>query len=259
MTTGVTQARLKPVRDRPYPQQRPKAEAPMGEWSAARPRTLVDHAVDAILSAASRGLIIPGERLSEPELCRRLRMSRVPIREALRTLESQGVVTSEPYKGIRLMTATRERLEQIIDVRVPLESLACRRAIESGRNGPQQIATLRDAVAEMDLMSQHGDTYGFATADTSFHRILCGFAGNPVLDMLWESIARQLTVIFGLLTKRKPMADNIQEHLLLVEIFASGDFAAMEHELEDHIRIPQQLADLDEIVSHCLATVRSDP
>jgi len=260
MKAAAPRVRFKPPRAVPYAQQAPVAgSVGVGEWSAARPRTLVDHAVDAILSAASRGLIIPGERISEPELSRRLRMSRVPIREALRTLESQGVVTSEPYKGIRLMTATRQRLEQIIDVRVPLELLACRRAIEQGCNGPHEVGRLREAVAEMSLMSQRGDTYGFATADTAFHRILCSFAGNPVLDMLWESIARQLTVIFGLLTLRKPMADNIEEHLLLAELFASGDIAAMHRELEDHIRIHQQAADLEEIVSDCRAAAYGNP
>ncbi len=47
-------------------------------WGAARPRTLVDHAVDVILSAAARGLILPGDRVSEPELAAHLGMSRVP-------------------------------------------------------------------------------------------------------------------------------------------------------------------------------------
>jgi DNA-binding GntR family transcriptional regulator len=189
--------------------------------------------------------------MSEPDLGKRLNMSRVPIREALRTLESQGVVTSEPYKGIRLMDVTTERLRQIIDVRVPLESLACRRAIEAGRNGRSQIAQLRAAVDEMRLMCDRGDTYAFASADTEFHRVLCSFAANPVLSMLWESIARQLTVIFGLLTLRKPMVDNIDEHLLLVDVFASGNADAMDRELEDHIRIQQQAVDLEDIVARC--------
>ena len=220
---------------------------------AARPRTLVDFAVESILSAASRGLIAPGERLSEPDLGSRLNMSRVPIREALRVLESQGVVTSEPYKGIRLMDVTTQRLRQIIDVRVPLESLACRRAIEMGCNGKHQIAKLRAAVEELRLMCDRGDTYAFASADTEFHRILCSFAGNPVLSMLWESLARQLTVIFGLLTLRKPMADNIDEHKLLVDVFASGDADAMDRELEDHIRVQQSEVDLDTIIARIRA------
>ena len=212
-------------------------------WDAARPRTLVDHAVETILAAASRGLILPGDRLAEPDLALHLGMSRVPIREALRILESQGVVTSAPYKGIRLMEVSTERLLQIIDVRVPLESLACRRAIEDGHNGAKEIGLLDAAVAELDLMRRRRDTYGFAGADTDFHRLLCGLAGNPVLSTLWEGIARQLTVIIGLSTMGKPMASIVAEHRRLVAVFASGDIAATEREIEEHIRV--QALDVD--------------
>ncbi|WP_336778566.1 GntR family transcriptional regulator [Pantoea sp. USHLN256] len=212
-------------------------------WNAARPRTLVDHAVDAILSAASRGLILPGDRIAEPELVAKLGMSRVPIREALRILESQGIVTSEPYKGIRLMEISHQRLEQIIDVRIPLETLACRRAIEAGRNSAEQLNQLYQGVAQMQAMMQNDDVYGFASADTDFHRTLCSFAHNPVLSNLWESIARQLTVIFGLSTMGKSMSDIIEEHQRLINVFADGDIAKMTDEVENHIRI--QALDVD--------------
>lgn len=219
------------------------AGATEATWEQARPRTLVAHAVDAVLSAASRGLILPGDRLAEPDLALHLGMSRVPIREALRILESQGVVVSEPYKGIRLMDVSTDRLDHLIDVRVPLESLACRRAIERGWNGRRPIERLEAAIAELDLMRQREDVYGFTSADAAFHRTLCGFARNPVLQMLWESIARQLTVIFGLSTLGKPMATIVGEHRRLTDVFAAGDPDAMDRELEEHIR--QQALDVD--------------
>lgn len=218
-------------------------------WNAARPRTLVDHAVDAILSAASRGLILPGDRIAEPDLVAKLGMSRVPIREALRILESQGIVTSEPYKGIRLMEISHQRLEQIIDVRIPLETLACRRAIEAGRNSATQLTQLYQGVAAMQMMMQREDVYGFASADTDFHRTLCSFAHNPVLSNLWESIARQLTVIFGLSTMGKSMSDIIEEHQRLINVFAEGDIAKMTDEIENHIRIQALDVDYETIIS----------
>lgn len=205
-------------------------------WKSSRPRTLVDHAVDAILAAAAQGLILPGDRLSEPELVANLGMSRVPIREALRVLESQGVVTSVPYKGIRLMEVSEARLMQIIDVRILLETLASRRAMEAGRNGSEQIAELSAAVDELELMRQRNDVFGFAQADAQFHRLLCSFASNPVLEQLWEALARQLTVIIGLSTQGKPMAEIVEEHRKLLRAFASGDINQMALEIEDHVR-----------------------
>ncbi len=227
------------LREKEMPKPAPVAEV----WDAARPRTRVDHAVDAILSAAARGLILPGDRLAEPDLAAHLGMSRVPIREALRILESQGVVTSEPYKGIRLMEVSPESINQIIDVRVSLESLACRRAIEQQRNSPLDMARLKEAIAELDLMRLRRDTYGFAAADTEFHRRLCGLAGNPVLCNLWESIARRLTVIIGLSTMKKPMRAIVDEHRRLADVFAAGDISALETEIEQHIRV--QVLDVD--------------
>ncbi len=219
------------------------------KWEAHRPQTMVDHAVAAIISGAARGVILPGDRIVEADLCRGFGMSRVPIREALRILESQGVVTSEPYKGIRLMEVTHERLEQLLDVRANLEILAARRALEAGNNGPGKIDKLRKARDELELMAHRGDAYGFALADASFHRVLCGFAGNPILSNLWESLARQVTIIGGLATLGKPMNEIVQEHDTLIHIFAKGDQESMAQELHDHIVVFAHNIDFDSIIA----------
>jgi DNA-binding GntR family transcriptional regulator len=222
-------------------------EAPV--WEAARPQTLVDHAVAAIIAGAARGVILPGDRIIESELTKGLGMSRVPIREALRTLESQGVVTSAPFKGIRLMEVTHERLEQVLDVRVNLESLAARRAIEAGANDKAGIEKLVRARNELEVMAGRGDVYGFALADAAFHRVFVGLAGNPVLSLLWESLSRQVTIIVGLSTLSKPMDSIVEEHDLLIEVFRTGGQKAMARELHDHIVVLAQSIDFDEIVA----------
>src|SRR5215204_4871113 len=71
-----------------------------------QPRTMVEQAAEAIVAAAARGVFLPGDRLVEAEIARDLGISRVPVREALRLLESQGIVVGTPYKGMRLMQVT---------------------------------------------------------------------------------------------------------------------------------------------------------
>jgi len=222
---------------------RPKAAG----WEAPRPTTLVDHAVAAIVSGASRGVILPGDRIVEADLVGALGMSRVPIREALRILESQGVVTSLPYKGIRLMEMTHERLEQVLDVRSSLEILAVRRALEAGRNRPRDIELLERARHELEL-AQRDDSYGFALADAAFHRQLVQLADNPVLSVLWESLARQVTIIVGLATLGKPMREIVLEHDLLIRAYAKGDVEAMVRELHEHIVVMAHGIDFDAII-----------
>ncbi|KKB85178.1 GntR family transcriptional regulator [Devosia limi DSM 17137] len=229
------------------PDDLPDIAAP--KWEAARPQTMVDLAVAAIISGATRGVILPGDRIVEAELAKALGMSRVPIREALRILESQGVVTSAPYKGIRLMEVSHERLEQVLDVRANLEILAARRAIEAGRNGPAELARLRAARDELALVAARKDVYAFALADAAFHRTLCELGGNPVLSVLWESLARQVTVIGGLATLGKPMAEIVAEHDRLIDAFASGDVDMVASELHDHIVVFAHSIDFDAIIA----------
>jgi len=215
----------------------------------AQPRTLVDQAVDAIIAGASRGVILPGDRIVEADVAQALGISRVPVREALRVLESQGVVTSERYKGISLMPVTRERLEEVLEARVALETMAARRAINAGNNTPDATAGLERALDELKLMSARNDTYGFATADTAFHRELCRLGGSAVICTLWESLARQLTIIFGLSTFGKPMPAIVEEHRLLIDVLCSGDVRATEREVEDHILTQARAVDYDRIIA----------
>lgn len=222
---------------------------PAPRWEKARPQTMVDHAVAAIIAGATRGTILPGDRIVEAELARDMGISRVPIREALRILESQGVVTSEPYKGIRLMEVSHARLEQVLDVRSNLEILAARRALEARRNDKAGIAILRKARDELDLAAKRKDVYGFALADAAFHRALCELGGNPVLSTLWESLARQVTIIGGLATLGKPMTAIVKEHDLLIKVFAKGDIDEMSRELHEHIVVMSRDIDFDAIVA----------
>jgi DNA-binding GntR family transcriptional regulator len=82
--------------------------------AALRPITLVDQVVDAMIKAAAEGHILPGDRVVEADIANELNVSLVPVREALRLLESQGIVVNTPYRGMRLMEVDGKRLHQIL-------------------------------------------------------------------------------------------------------------------------------------------------
>ena len=244
---GESVMRLGDIKDRPT----------SGGWTAAPARTLVDHVVNEILAAAARGQILPGERLIEKDLSASLNMSRVPIREALRVLESQGVVVSEPYKGIRLMDMSRERLEQILDVRATLETLAVTRAHEAGRLTPSNLALLRREIDEMRLMRDRGDIYGLASADTAFHQCLVELSGNHPLIALWRSLSRQLTVIIGLSAIDKAMDQIVAEHEKLLNTLNTGNLDAIRAELAEHIITQIMSVDFDHLTKSPASPVRA--
>jgi DNA-binding GntR family transcriptional regulator len=214
-----------------------------------QPRTLVHQVIDALVAGAAEGLILPGDRIVETELAAQLGVSRVPVREALRVLESQGIVVNEPYKGIRLTPVTPERIDQLIEVRVALETTAAASAIRLGQNNLAHLQELEQIVQEMEAMAGRNDVFGFATADTSFHRAFCGFAGNTVLSDMWEMLARQMTIIFGLSARGKPMPAIVEEHRTLIQVFASGDAADMAHAISDHIDVEIHKVDLENIIA----------
>jgi DNA-binding GntR family transcriptional regulator len=227
----------------------PPALAPAPGFVKLQPRTLVHQVIDALVAGASEGLILPGDRIVEADLALQLGVSRVPVREALRVLESQGVVVNEPYKGIRLTPVSPERIDQLIEVRVALETTAAKRAIRRGFNDGPHIESLTSLVQEMTAMAARNDVFGFATADTNFHRTLCALAGNAVLTDMWEMLARQMTIIFGLSTLGKPMAAIVDEHLRLIEVFRTGDESDMAREIEDHIDVQIHKVDIENIIA----------
>ena len=214
-----------------------------------QPRTLVHQVIDALVAGASKGLILPGDRIIEAELALQLGVSRVPVREALRVLGSQGIVINEPYKGIRLTPVSPERIDQLIEVRVALETTAATRAIRLAKNDAAHLAVLEVIVRKMDNMATRNDVFGFATADTNFHRTLCSFAGNAVLSDMWEMLARQMTIIFGLSTLGKPMDAIVEEHRRLIDVFRSGDVADMAREITEHIDVEIHKVNLESIIS----------
>ena len=101
----------------------------------------------------------------------------------------------------------------------------------------------------MTNTAARNDVFGFATADTSFHRTLCGFSGNAVLADMWEMLARQMTIIFGLSTLGKPMEAIVEEHITLIEVFRSGDEGEMARAIEEHIDVQIHKVDLENIIA----------
>jgi DNA-binding GntR family transcriptional regulator len=202
--------------------------------SPVQPRTMVEQAAEAIVAAAARGLFLPGDRLVEAEIARDLGISRVPVREALRLLESQGIVVSTPYKGMRLMQVTNAGVAALMRVRLALEAVAVREAMHIP-GGKERFASLEQAGASYALATRLGDPAPIVLAEENFHAELCRISGNAALLALWQSLARQLAVVWGLAYQGRPCPKAETEHRILVTALASGDEAAALAALAQHI------------------------
>jgi len=212
---------------------------------AVRPITLVDQLVEAIVRAAAEGKILPGERLVEATLSRRFNVSRVPVREALRLLESQGIVTNAPYRGMRLMDVDARHLRQILVVRASLERVAAHDAVAAYRRDPGTLAGMEQALGAMERAVGDDDSFALAEADTAFHRALCRIGGNEVLLQVWETLARRLTIIVGLSALQKDLKDICKEHVDFLSVLKRANLAAVDRAVDEHIVQHTEMVDFE--------------
>lgn len=211
-------------------------------------KSLVNQVVDAIVEAAAKGVFLPGDRLVEAELARSLNVSRIPVREALRLLESQGVVVSERYRGMSLMSVDIDRLEKILKVRLALEKLAGAEVMARLKTDPKVLAPLEAVLAEMHKAGRADDGFRVASLDTEFHQVLCALSGNEVLAKTFEPLSRQLTIIFGLSTMKKGVQSIVAEHDEVLKVLRAGDQTAFDSLMQVHILDYSRAVDYEHLV-----------
>jgi DNA-binding GntR family transcriptional regulator len=212
------------------------AASPSPVLSMVRSPSLAEQAADAIVTGVSAGALKPGQRLVEVELASLLKMSRVPLREALKILEAQGIVESIPHRGTRIAMFDEARVNQICEIRVALERIALSYAAPIYQSNPDLLARLDQIITAMERAADRLEWIEVSKADLSFHREICHASGNSIVETLWEALARHVFIIFGneIRDERDARAMGPQ-HRRLRDLLAAGDAATLHTEIEQHI------------------------
>ena len=186
--------------------------------------TLVMRVAYQIREAIKSGKLQPGDRLIETDLANEMQISRHPIREAIRYLEKEGLVTTTPFKGAKVATFSEADLEEFYTLRIALEELAIRTLVK--RLDRHKILKLQAALKEMKLLAVEGELKQYVNADLAFHRRICELCGHRRLLQLWQTLEPQmgLFVMFA----NKPYHPETplviyQEHLRVYEAIKAGD------------------------------------
>src|SRR4051794_34451038 len=111
--------------------------------------SLASRIADRIVDAVAAGTLAPGQRLVEAEIAAALGVSRMPLREALKLLEAQGILSVTPRRGSFVVPFDERRIGQICDARLALERLALRRAVPAFRADPGLLAELDRLIGTM--------------------------------------------------------------------------------------------------------------
>ena len=136
------------------------------------------------------GELKPGERLMEIHLADKLGVSRTPIREAIRKLELEGLVTMIPRRGAEVAQITEKSLRDVLEVRRALDALAVELACE--RITPSQLEQLREACDAFERETKWGDANRVARADVALHDIILVASGNARLMQMVSNLSQQM-------------------------------------------------------------------
>ncbi len=199
-------------------------------------RPLPEQIAATIVLMIAAGSLLPGQRLLETELADRLRTSRAPLREAMRRLEAQGILTTTPYRGTRIASFDDRARAQVTEARIALEKVIVRQAARTIREDRTRLAELDLVLAEMRRCVAADDRLGLNRADVAFHRAICRAADNPVLLTLWEAIANHVLIAFGLSNTFYPDSQAVlDQHQRFYRALLTGRSAALEELAERHV------------------------
>lgn len=151
---------------------------------------LRDVVFNTLRRAILTGELEPGERLMEIHLANRLGVSRTPIREAIRKLELEGLVTMIPRRGAEVAQITEKSLQDVLEVRRALDALSVELACD--RISAEALSALGSACEAFAMATKTKDTKRMAEADVALHNIIVQAADNSRLVSLVNNLSEQM-------------------------------------------------------------------
>lgn len=159
------------------------------EYPVERPLTLRERIVEFIKDSVVSGMLKPGERVPEQEIARNFGISRTPIREAFRQLESEGFITVTPRKGAVVSPITDKDVREFYVIKGLMEGYAARTACS--KLTQKDIKKLENLNAQMKRCAEKNDVKGFFSLDNQFHETFFKACGNEKLCNLINNLVKQ--------------------------------------------------------------------
>ncbi len=205
---------------------------------AATLRLLVE---EKLREAIASGQFAPGQRLVERELCEMTGVGRTSIREALRQLEAEGLITTIPHRGPIVSTISLDEARHLYAFRGLLEGYAGRQFAETG--SAEQVAALEAAFKEFKAAAKGGDRKALIDAKTKFYSVLLEGGGNPFVAQTLTALHNRITALRGTsMAKPGRIKNSVAEIQLIVDAIKAGDGDAAEQACRRHIEIASAIA-----------------
>jgi DNA-binding GntR family transcriptional regulator len=195
-------------------------------------KTREELVADQIREAILRGYFKPGEKLDQQEIAEQLNVSRSPVREALRTLAAEELITLSPYRGAVVTELSREELAELHFLRTLLEGAAARRAVPHLR--PEHLARMKTILEEADRTS---DYEKILILNNEFHRIIYSAKPQPRLLSMIQNL-RNIMAPYIRLYLDVPGRQAIAwaDHRRIYDACSKRDAELAERETQKHLQ-----------------------
>ena len=205
--------------------------------AGVRDTSLAELVRDDVLQAIARGELAPGQRINEPDVAARLKVSRVPVREALRELASTGLVAARKHAGVFVRVLAPKEVSDLYDLRSVLDGHAGvrvaalaeqpRRALVKALNGWQ---------TQMKAGAQRHDVQAYYRANLAFHWAIVEAADNDALSLTYRGVVQLLHLSrLKNLSRDTGMQASMREHRQIIDAIAAGSPRRAQALLAGHV------------------------
>ena len=185
-------------------------------------------------AAIQKGELRPGERLKERELCDQTGVSRTSVREALRQLETEGLVETIPNIGVIVAVITPRESEDIYEVRATLEALAAARFAEAG--DAEMVKRLRLAFRQVEAAYKDGDISDVLDAKRRFYDVLLQGGGNATAAEILSRLNARISQLRAVSLAQPGRAKiSVAEVKAIYSAVAKGDAEAAREACWTHV------------------------
>jgi DNA-binding GntR family transcriptional regulator len=181
-----------------------------------------------------QGVLAPGAKINERDLCERLGVSRTPVREAVRLLGAEGLVALDPGRGAFVPVLSPQDVGATFDVLAVLEGLAAERAATHISDG--ELAELRALQFEMQAAFERRDLPGYYRLNAAIHDLISQAARNPVLRSTWQQLnARMHAMRFRSNQDEEKWTRALGEHAAMLRALEARDGGTLRQLLIEHL------------------------
>lgn len=208
-------------------------------WAPIIRPALQEEVAARIKQMIDDGVLMPGSRIPERQLCTQLGVSRTPLREALRVLAADGLLELQPRRGATVKKLNSEDIDHMFQVLEALEALAGELACD--RISDADLSAIGELHKKMMSCFRRRDRRGFFEVNQEFHGRIVSAAANPVLTRIYEGLSgqiRQVRYLAKVTDAQWPVA--IKEHEDIMKALKARNRRALGAILRTHLRTKRE-------------------